>query len=64
MPAEAAKKVNATAARPLFWLELFDHNAQSAIDSCSCYSIEEASTVFELTFDRAVVNSRHGGPIM
>src|SRR5277367_3635652 len=31
---------------PLFWMELFDHDAQLAVDSCSCYSIEEASTVF------------------
>jgi hypothetical protein len=32
---------------PLFWMELFDHDSQSSIDSCSCYEIEEAATAFE-----------------
>jgi hypothetical protein len=32
---------------PLFWMELFDHNEQSSVDSCSCYEIEQAVTVFD-----------------
>ena len=32
---------------PLFWIELFDHDAQSAVDSCMCHSIAEAVTAFD-----------------
>ena len=32
---------------PLFWLELFDHEAKSSIDSCSCTEIAQAVTVFD-----------------
>jgi hypothetical protein len=32
---------------PLFWLELFDHEAKSSVDSCSCYEIAPAVTVFD-----------------
>jgi hypothetical protein len=32
---------------PLFWLELFDGEGQSSVDSCSCHAIEEAVTVFD-----------------
>jgi hypothetical protein len=31
----------------LFWIELFDHDAQSSIDSCACRDIEEAMTTFD-----------------
>src|SRR5260221_14765456 len=31
----------------LFWIELFDHDSRSSIDSCSCYEIEEAARVCE-----------------
>src|SRR5213592_2718397 len=29
------------------WLELFDHNAKTSVDSCSCHKIEDAVAVFE-----------------
>jgi hypothetical protein len=32
---------------PLFWMELFDHGAQSSVDSCSCDAIEEAVTALD-----------------
>jgi hypothetical protein len=32
---------------PLFCLELFDHDAQAAIDRCVCYDIEQGAAVFE-----------------
>jgi hypothetical protein len=32
---------------PLFWLELFDHEAKSSVDSCSCTEIALAVTVFD-----------------
>ena len=32
---------------PLFWLELFDHETKSSVDSCSCTEIAQAVTVFE-----------------
>jgi hypothetical protein len=32
---------------PLFWMELFDHDRQSSVDSCSCHAIAEAVTVFD-----------------
>jgi hypothetical protein len=32
---------------PLFGMELFDHDRQSSVDSCSRYQIEAAVTVFE-----------------
>ena len=31
----------------LFCLELFDHDAQSVVDSCVCYDIEQAVAAFE-----------------
>jgi hypothetical protein len=36
-----------SADRPLFWMELFDHDEQSAVDSCGCYAIEQAAATFE-----------------
>jgi hypothetical protein len=32
---------------PLFCLELFDHDAQSSLDSCVCRDIKEAVAAFE-----------------
>lgn len=32
---------------PLFWLELFDHDRQSSVDSGSCYAIAEAAVTFD-----------------
>ena len=31
----------------LFLLELFDHDAQSPVDSCSCYGIDEGVAAFQ-----------------
>jgi hypothetical protein len=36
-----------TADGPLFLMELFDHDAQSAVDSCVCNDIEEGVAAFE-----------------
>jgi hypothetical protein len=37
---------NDSDAAPLFSIELFDHDAQSPLESCSCYGIEEGAAVF------------------
>ena len=34
-------------AAPLFSLELFDHDAQSSVDSCVCYDIDEAVAAYQ-----------------
>jgi hypothetical protein len=31
----------------LFWLELFDHDAKTSVDSFSCRKIEDAVAIFE-----------------
>jgi len=36
-----------TADGPLFLIELFDHDAQSAVDSCVCDDVEEGVAAFE-----------------
>ena len=36
-----------SAAKPLFCLELFDHDAQTAVDNCVCYDIEEGAATFD-----------------
>ena len=33
-------------ATPLFSIELFDHDAQSPVDSCICYGIDEGAAAF------------------
>jgi hypothetical protein len=38
---------NSSVGEPLFLMELFDHDAQSSIDSRACYDIEEGATAFE-----------------
>jgi hypothetical protein len=43
------------------WLELFDHNAQLSVDSCSCREIDEALTGFEGLLSQAErLNEAHG----
>jgi hypothetical protein len=37
---------------PLFSIELFDHDAQSLIDSRVCYEIEQGAAVFEAFVSR------------
>jgi len=37
---------------PLFLIELFDHDAQSVVESCVCHDIEEGVTVFENLISR------------
>jgi hypothetical protein len=32
---------------PLFWLELFDHERKSSVDSCCCTEIAQAVTAFD-----------------
>ncbi len=36
-----------SADKPLFCLELFDHDAQTVIDNCVCYDVEEGVATFE-----------------
>jgi hypothetical protein len=36
-----------SADKPLFRLELFDHDAQTAVDNRVCYDIEEGAATFE-----------------
>jgi hypothetical protein len=40
---------------PLFWIEVFDHDAQSSADSCVCHNIKEAGVAFEFHFAVKVV---------
>ena len=37
---------NDSDAAPLFSIELFDHYAQSPVDNCSCYGIDEGAAAF------------------
>jgi len=37
---------NESDAAPLFSIELFDHDAQSPVDSCICYGIDEGAAAF------------------
>ena len=37
---------NDSDAAPQFSIELFDHDAQSPVDSCSCYGIDEGAAAF------------------
>jgi hypothetical protein len=41
-----------TANGPLFLIELFDHDAQSLVDSCVCDDIEEGVAAFEYFISR------------
>jgi hypothetical protein len=34
-------------AAPLFSIELFDHDRQSLVDSCICYSLDEGVAAFQ-----------------
>lgn len=42
----------ASADKPLFCLELFDHDAQTAVDNRVCYDIEEGVAAFEQFISR------------
>ena len=37
---------NDSDAAPLFSIELFDHDAQLPVDSCSCFDIDEGAAAF------------------
>jgi hypothetical protein len=37
---------NDSDAAPQFSIELFDHDAQSLVDSCRCYGIDEGAAAF------------------
>lgn len=39
---------------PLFWIELFDLRIHSSVDSCGCYSLDEAAVVFADFASRAI----------
>lgn len=41
-----------SADKPLFSLELFDHDAQTAVDNRVCYDIEEGVSTFEQFISR------------
>ena len=41
-----------SADEPLFLMELFDHDAQSLVDSRTCYGIEEGATAFAAFISR------------
>jgi hypothetical protein len=41
-----------TADEPLFLIELFDHDAQSQLDSRVCYEIEQGAAAFEAFVSR------------
>lgn len=41
-----------SADKPLFCLELFDHDAQTAVDNRVCYDIEEGAATFEQFISR------------
>ncbi len=38
---------NDSDAAPQFSIELFDHDAQSLVDSCICYSLDEGVSAFQ-----------------
>ena len=39
-------------AAPLFSIELFDHDAQLPVDSCSCFDIDEGAAAFRTFISR------------
>jgi hypothetical protein len=47
---------------PLFWMELFDHDAQSSVDSCSCYEIAEAAATFDDFISQAQRRTENSAP--
>lgn len=38
---------SSSSSAPLFSIELFDHDAQSAVDSCICFDIEEGVAAYQ-----------------
>jgi hypothetical protein len=47
---------------PLFWMELFDHERQSSLDSCTCHLIEAAVAAFEDFVSQAKRSSERPAP--
>jgi hypothetical protein len=43
----AASSARDTTDEPLFLMELFDHDAQSSVESRVCYGIDEGAVTFE-----------------
>ena len=41
----------------LFWLELFDHTVELAVDSCRCNTIHEAVALFEELIEQVGVSN-------
>jgi hypothetical protein len=37
---------------PLFSIELFDHDAQSTVESCDCHNIEEGAVALDIFISR------------
>ena len=42
----------------IFWIELFDHDIQSTVDSCRCREIEDGVAGFEQFFHQATTSNR------
>jgi hypothetical protein len=38
---------------PLVWMELFDHDAKTTVDSCTCREIDDAVSAFEAFVSQA-----------
>ena len=36
-----------------FWIELFDHNLRSTVDSCRCETVEDAADAYEALVSQA-----------
>jgi hypothetical protein len=47
---------------PMFWIELFDHDAQVSVDSCSCREIDDAVAAFEALLAQAESLNETGRP--
>jgi hypothetical protein len=46
---------------PLFWLDLFDHNAKRSVDGFCCHRIKDAVPIFDDFISQAVHLSEPGG---
>jgi hypothetical protein len=46
----------------MFWIELFDHDAQVSVDSCSCREIDDAVAAFEALLAQAESLNETGRP--
>jgi hypothetical protein len=53
----------ASADDPLFWLELYDNDAEAAIDSCGCDDLQDAAKAAERLIDQArILSATRGTP--